>query len=260
MIDIASVGVNTIVNQTYRKKIQLGLSALFLIVSAATTAWFVFPESQYILTPFLLPAIFLLSTLSTGYYMFLFGCNKKSVVENVLGMIEPAESVKRIHCQERIQNLLAEVRSTTKEKFCNVLVDLCFENRNEAHKLALYVKEIDDIVSSITNKDLLDYFDQFFTIVEVSDNRNRGSLVEFARTCKKINDTLPYSTQKFLAVQAKLCPEGLLPGGMVKPTEVINYLGIGSYTVNSFLSTIKDVSNCIQDCVQAYSRNYYSIH
>ncbi|WCR53703.1 MAG: hypothetical protein PG981_000725 [Wolbachia endosymbiont of Ctenocephalides orientis wCori] len=44
MIDIASVVVNTIVNQTYRKKIQLGLSALFFIVSAATTAWFVFPE------------------------------------------------------------------------------------------------------------------------------------------------------------------------------------------------------------------------
>ncbi len=171
MIDIASIGVSTVIDQNYRRKAQLCLSGLFVTVSIATVTWFIFPASQNVLAPFLLPAMFLLFTLSMGYYMFIFSCEEKSLVKNVLGMVEPAESVKRVHCQENIKSLLAEVRSTTKDRFRNVLVNLCFEDRSKAHKLALYVKEIDDIVSSIKNKDLLDHFDQFFTITEVSNKK-----------------------------------------------------------------------------------------
>ncbi|WP_265043585.1 hypothetical protein [Wolbachia endosymbiont (group A) of Scambus nigricans] len=43
------------------------------------------------------------------------------------------------------------------------------------------MKEIDDIVSSIKNKDLLDHFDQFFTITEVSNKKNRSELMNLAR-------------------------------------------------------------------------------
>lgn len=236
MVDIASIGVNAIIDKACRKKIKLGLSVLFLTISVVTAVWFAFPGLQCILTPFLIPAVLLFSTLSAGYYMFLFSYNKRSVIENVLGMTEPTESVKRRHCQEKIQNLLAEVRSTTKEKFCNVLVDLCFEDRSEAHKLALYIKEIDNIVSSITNTNLLDHFDQFFTIIEVSDSRSRSALIEFARTCKRINETLQQSAQRPLGTQAALCLEESLPGRMIQPTGAVNYSGIGFCTVSSFLS------------------------
>lgn len=70
-----------------------------------------------------------------GYYTFLFGCEKKSVVENVLGMVEPAESVKRVYCQDGIEFLLAETRDITKNKFCKVLINLCFENRSKGTNL-----------------------------------------------------------------------------------------------------------------------------
>lgn len=86
MIDVAFIGVNTVINNRYRRKIQLVMSGLFLAVSAATAVWFIFPELQNVLAPFLLPAIFLFLTLSMGYYTFLFGYEKKSVVENVLGI------------------------------------------------------------------------------------------------------------------------------------------------------------------------------
>lgn len=62
-----------------------------------------------------------------------------------------AESFKRVRCQDGIEFLLAETRDIIKSKFCNIS---CFEDRSKAHKLALHVKEIDDIVSSIKNKDL----------------------------------------------------------------------------------------------------------
>ncbi len=111
MIDIASIGVSTVIDQNYRRKAQLCLSGLFVTVSIATVTWFIFPASQNVLAPFLLPAMFLLFTLSMGYYMFIFSCEEKSLVKNVLGMVEPDESVKRVHCQENIKSLLAEVRS-----------------------------------------------------------------------------------------------------------------------------------------------------
>lgn len=85
----------------------------------------------------------------------------------------------------------------------NELVDLCFEDRSKAHKLALYVKEIDDIVSSIKNKDLLDHFDQFFTITEVSDKKNRSELMNLARAHKMISEEDPDKIQNFLATQTK---------------------------------------------------------
>ncbi|WP_423348979.1 hypothetical protein [Wolbachia sp. wLmal] len=128
--------------------------------------------------------------------MFIFSCEEKSLVKNVLGMVEPAESVKRVHCQENIKSLLAEVRSTTKDRFRNVLVNLCFEDRSKAHKLALYVKEIDD-------KGLLDHFDQFFTITEVSNKKNRSELMNLARAYKMISEEDPDKIQDFLATQTK---------------------------------------------------------
>ncbi|WP_265022650.1 hypothetical protein [Wolbachia endosymbiont (group B) of Ischnura elegans] len=88
-------------------------------MSAATAVWFIFPESQNLLAPFLLPAIFLLLTLSMGYYTFLFGCEKKSV-EKMFSV--SAESVKRVNCQDGIGFLLAETRDITKNKFCKVLL------------------------------------------------------------------------------------------------------------------------------------------
>ncbi|MDV6248727.1 hypothetical protein [Wolbachia endosymbiont of Zaprionus taronus] len=203
MIDIASIGVSTVIDQNYRRKAQLCLSGLFVTVSIATVTWFIFPASQNVLAPFLLPAMFLLFTLSMGYYMFIFSCEEKSLVKNVLGMVEPDESVKRVHCQENIKSLLAEVRSTTKDRFRNVLVNLCFEDPSKAHKLALYVKEIDDIVSSIKNKDLLDHFDQFFTITEVSNKKNRSELMNLARAYKMISEEDPDKIQDFLATQTK---------------------------------------------------------
>lgn len=153
-----------------------------------------------------------------GYYTFLFDCDKKSVVNNVIGITEPAESVKRVHCQEKIQSLLGKVRNTTRDKFCNMLIDLCFEDRKEAHKLALYVKEIEDIISQITNEDLLDYFDQFFTIIEISDNKSRCKLIEFARVCREISETVQNSEQKSVAMQVKLHNEGHLCGFVPKPS------------------------------------------
>ncbi|WP_353286193.1 hypothetical protein [Wolbachia endosymbiont (group A) of Crataerina pallida] len=92
---------------------------------------------------------------------------------------------------------------TTKDRFRNVLVNLCFEDRSKAHKLALYVKEIDDIVSSIKNKDLLDHFDQFFTITEVSNKKNRSELMNLARAYKMISEEDPDKIQDFLATQTK---------------------------------------------------------
>ncbi|WP_264703555.1 MULTISPECIES: hypothetical protein [unclassified Wolbachia] len=84
-----------------------------------------------------------------------------------------------------------------------MLVNLCFEDRSKAHKLALYVKEIDDIVSSIKNKDLLDHFDQFFTITEVSNKKNRSELMNLARAYKMISEEDPDKIQDFLATQTK---------------------------------------------------------
>jgi hypothetical protein len=251
MIDIVSIGVNAIIDKKYKRRLQLGLFVVFLAVSAATSVWFIFPASQSVLAPFLLPAIWLLFTLSMGYYIFLLGHDTKSAINNVLGITEPAESVKRLHCQEKIQSLLAEVRSTTKDKFCKVLIDFCFENREKAHELALYVKEIDNIISPITNKDLLDYFDQFFTITEIRDNKSRGELIEFARTCKKINDIVPESAQKFTAMQAKSHPEGYLCGWIPKPVEIIDCSPMISSNVNSMLSQVSKVSNHIQGYIHA---------
>lgn len=77
MIDIASIGVSTVIDQNYRRKAQLCLSGLFVTVSIATVTWFIFPASQNVLAPFLLPAMFLLFTLSMGYYMFIFSCEEK---------------------------------------------------------------------------------------------------------------------------------------------------------------------------------------
>ncbi|WP_264736272.1 hypothetical protein [Wolbachia endosymbiont (group A) of Rhinocyllus conicus] len=203
MVDVASIGVNAVIDHKYRKRAQLTLLGLFLVVSAATAVWFIFPVSQNVLVPFLLPAVFLFFTLSMGYYMFIFSCEKKSLVKNVLGMVEPAESVKRVHCQENIKSLLAEVRSTTRDRFCNALVNLCFEDRSKAHKLALSVKDIDDIVSSIKNKDLLDHFDQFFTTTEVSNKKSRSELMDSARAYKIISEEDPNEIQNFLATQTK---------------------------------------------------------
>ncbi|WCR57762.1 hypothetical protein [Wolbachia endosymbiont of Ctenocephalides felis wCfeJ] len=135
--------------------------------------------------------------------MFLFGCEKKSLVNNVLGITDPAESVKRVNCQKKIETLLAEVRDTTRKRFCNELVDLCFEDRSKAHKLALYIKEIDGIVSLITNKDLLNHFDQFFTITEVSNKKNRGNLINLARAYKVIYEEHSDKIQDFLATQTE---------------------------------------------------------
>ncbi|WP_237342881.1 hypothetical protein [Wolbachia endosymbiont of Folsomia candida] len=249
MVDIVSIGVHSVIDQNYRRKVQLGLFGLFLAVSIATAVWFIFPASQSVLTPFLLPAIFLLFTLSMGYYTFLLGCDKKSVINNILGITEPAESVKRVHCQEKIQSLLGEVRSITRDKFCDTLVDLCFEDRKEAHKLALYVKEIEGIISTITNEDLLCYFDQFFTMIEISDNRGRGALVEFARECRKISEIVPNFAQKFVAMQAKFHPEGYLCGWLPKPAEIVGYGALISLIpsqINSFLTQVSEVNNDIR--------------
>lgn len=42
MIDIASIGVSTVIDQNYRRKAQLCLSGLFVTVSIATVTWFIF--------------------------------------------------------------------------------------------------------------------------------------------------------------------------------------------------------------------------
>ncbi|MDE5061405.1 MULTISPECIES: hypothetical protein [Wolbachia] len=84
--------------------------------------------------------------------------------------------------------MLAETRDITKNKFCNVLINLCFEDRSKAHKLALYVKDIDNIVSSIKDKDLLNHFDQIFTITEVSNKHSRNELINRARTYRTISE------------------------------------------------------------------------
>lgn len=201
MVDVAFVGVNTVIDNGYRRKIKFVMSGLFLAVSAATAVWFIFPESQNVLAPFLLPSIFLLLTLSMGYYTFLFGCEKKSVVENVLGTVEPAESVKRVRCQDGIEFLLAETRDITKNKFCKALINLCFDDRSKAHKLALYVRDIDSIASSIKDEDLLNHFDQFFTITEVSNKNSRNELINRARIYRTISEKPKNEIQSFLANQ-----------------------------------------------------------
>ncbi|WP_341813254.1 hypothetical protein [Wolbachia endosymbiont (group B) of Germaria angustata] len=198
MVDVAFIGINTVIDNGYRRKIKLVMSGLFLAVSAATAVWFIFPGSQNVLAPFLLPAIFLLLTLSMGYYTFLFGCEKKYVVENVLGMVEPAESVKRVRCQDEIESLLAETRDITKSKFCNVLINLCFEDRSKAHKLALYVRDIDSVASSIKDEDLLNHFDQFFTITEASNKNIRNELINRARIYRTISEKPKNEIQSFL--------------------------------------------------------------
>ncbi|MDE5056707.1 hypothetical protein OZD68_03840 [Wolbachia endosymbiont of Drosophila bicornuta] len=43
-------------------------------------------------------------------------------------------------------------------------------------------------MSSIKNKDLLDHFDQFFTITEVSNKKNRSELMNLARAYKMISE------------------------------------------------------------------------
>ncbi len=201
MVDVAFIGVNTVIDNGYRRKIKLVMSGLFLAVSAATAVWFIFPESQNVLAPFLLPAIFLLLTLSMGYYTFLFDCEKKSVIENVLGMVEPAESVKRVRCQEEIKFLLAKTRDITENKFCDELINLCFEDRSKVHKLALYVRDIDSIASSIKDEDLLNHFDQFFTITEVSNKNSRNELINRARIYRAISEKPKDEIQSFLANQ-----------------------------------------------------------
>ncbi|UIP92440.1 hypothetical protein JSQ73_004540 [Wolbachia endosymbiont of Anopheles demeilloni] len=112
-----------------------------------------------------------------------------------------AESVKRVHCQDGIEFLLAETRDITKNKFCKVLINLCFEDRSKAHKLALYVRDIDSVASSIKDEDLLNHFDQFFTINEVSYKNSRNELINRARIYRTISEKPKNEIQSFLANQ-----------------------------------------------------------
>lgn len=106
-----------------------------------------------------------------------------------------------MRCQDEIESLLAKTRDITKNKFCNILINLCFEDRIKAHKLALYVKDIDDIASLIKNEDLLSHFDQFFTITEVSNKNSRNELINRARIYRTISEKPKNEIQSFLANQ-----------------------------------------------------------
>lgn len=112
-----------------------------------------------------------------------------------------AESVKRVRCQDEIESLLMEARDITKNKFCKVLINLCFEDRSKAHKLALYVKDIDSVASLIKDEDMLHYFDQIFTITEVSNKNSRNELINRARIYRTISEKPKDEIQSFLANQ-----------------------------------------------------------
>lgn len=43
MVGVVSIGINTVIDNGYRRKIKLVMSGLFLAVSAATAVWFIFP-------------------------------------------------------------------------------------------------------------------------------------------------------------------------------------------------------------------------
>ncbi|MEC4735155.1 MAG: hypothetical protein O7161_04425, partial [Wolbachia endosymbiont of Halictus tumulorum] len=49
----------------------------------------------------------------------------------------------------------------------------------------------------------LDHFDQFFTITEVSNKKNRSELMNLARAYKMISEEDPDKIQDFLATQTK---------------------------------------------------------
>lgn len=77
----------------------------------------------------------------------------------------------------------------------------CFENRNKTHKLALYVRDIDSVASSIKDEDLLNHFDQFFTITEVTNKNSRNELINRTRIYRTISEKPKNEIQSFLANQ-----------------------------------------------------------
>ncbi|WP_341808463.1 hypothetical protein [Wolbachia endosymbiont (group E) of Neria commutata] len=162
----------------------------------------------------------------------------------------------------KVNNQFNKIRQSTRDKFFDPIIELAYTDRDDALVLANVVKEIDCIVSGIANKDLLDYFDQFFTFTETQHVHERTKVIAFARKCKEIDDAdIPDIEKKPLAVQAKLHPEISLPEGIIKPTEVVSYLGttsscLGAVTskVNSCLSFISGVSEYIQSSIKS---NYF---
>lgn len=179
----------------------------------------------------------------------------KSLMDLVL--INPKQAYRVATCIRRTYNKFNEIRPHIRNKFFDSIIELAYTDRDDALVLATVVKEIDDIVSGITNKDLLDYFDQFFTFTETQHVHERTKVIEFARACKRIHDVMPINLQKISAVQAKLRPEGILPGGIIKPTEVVSYLEMVSSYAEKALSTAKSWVSFVSDARNSVIGNYF---
>ncbi|WP_168464262.1 hypothetical protein [Wolbachia endosymbiont of Ctenocephalides felis wCfeT] len=139
---------------------------------------------------------------------------------------------------------LEKARSATRDKFCKDSFKLCFDD-SEAHKIVLCIEEIDEIASTIKNKELLECFDQFFTFTELSDDDSRIKLINFARVCKDIDENkkaLTTAQQVHLAKQFKLYPDGPA-GGVFTPANLVSCVTMASPVFDMVYSTASQIKN-----------------
>ncbi|APR98450.1 hypothetical protein [Wolbachia endosymbiont of Folsomia candida] len=121
---------------------------------------------------------------------------------------------------DEVNDLFNEIRPPIRDKFFDPIIQLAYTNRGDALIIATVVKEIDQIVSCITNKELIDHFDESFTFTEIQSIYERSKVIGFAKKCKKISEKTLGEIQNFINMHT----EGTSPEGIIKQAEVVNHL------------------------------------